>query len=217
MDAVNQNNRNQRMDRNQRMEFSDTMLPTTSTQMFYLSAVAPSVLVGFFILLSIFNQNLKGLAYLVGVCVLLTITGFVSELVKITKPNDKSCKLVSYNPISFTGLPFGMQIYAFTFFYLLLPMIINNIPNIPLIFTLILLAIIDGVINITQNCSNTQHIFISLIMGCIIGTLWSLAVYSVDPGLIYHTDYITSNKLACQLPSKQNFKCVVKKNGEIIG
>ena len=199
---------------NRRINFSDTALPTPSTQLYYISAVAPSVLVGFFILLSVFNQNLKGVAYLVGLCFLLTLTGSVNQLLDINNDisPDKSCKLTSYN-----GLPYGMQIYAFTFFYLLFPMILNNILNVPLIFTLILLAIVDGVINTTLNCCSKKYIFISLIMGCIIGTIWSLVIYNVNRGLAYHTDYITSNKLACKLPSKQNFKCVVKKNGEIIG
>ena len=203
---------------NRRINHSNSMLPTPSTQLYYISAVAPSVLVGFFILLSIFNQNLKGLAYLVGVCVLLQMTNVVNNMATINKPNPesmnhKTCKFVS----SFNGLPYGMQIYAFTLFYLLLPMMTNGIHNIPLLFTIVFLMIVDGSMNINQGCSTLQYIAISLIMGGIIGTIWSLIIYSVRPGLTYHTDYITSNKLACQMPSKQNFKCVVKKNGEIIG
>jgi len=191
------------------INFSDTPMNSLSSKLYYISVVSPSVLVGFFVLLSVFNQNLKGLAYLVGICVLFTCMNTLKNMLIITGTPDPNCKS--------NGLSYGILIYVFTFFYLLLPMIINGIINMPLLFLLALMTIIDSIINVSENCIKTKNIFISIIFGCLIGVSWSLLIYSIKPELTYHTDYITSNKLACSLPSKQNFKCVVKKNGEIIG
>lgn len=191
------------------INFSNPPMNSLSSKLYYISVVAPSVLVGFFVILSIFNQNLKGLAYLVGICVLFTCMNTLKNMLIITGNPDPKCKS--------NGLSYGILIYVFTFFYLLLPMIINGIINMPLLFSLALIAIIDSIISVGEHCVEVKNIIISIIFGCLIGVSWSLLIYSIKPELTYHTDYITSNKLACSLPSKQNFKCVVKKNGEIIG
>lgn len=197
--------------------FSENPMNSLSSKLYFISVVAPSVLVGFFILLSIFNQNLKGLAYLVGICVLFTSMNTINSIIgtSTNESSDPMCKPYGLFGGKSGGLSYGVLVYVFTFFYLLLPMIINGIVNLPLLFSLALMTIIDTIIN--QSCINMKNIIISIIFGCLIGVSWSLLIYSIKPELTYHTDYITSNKLACSLPSKQNFKCVVKKNGEIIG
>lgn len=208
------------------INFSDTPMNSVSSKLYYISVIAPSVLIGFFVILSLFNQNLKGLAYLVGLCVLFSsMSVFNSMLSANTSETDEQLSSFSRNMCKnyglfgerSTGLPYGILVYAFTLFYLLLPMVINGIVNMPLLFSLVLITIIDCVISVRENCVRIKNIIISLIFGCLIGVFWSLLIYSIKPELTYHTDYITSNKLACSLPSKQNFKCVVKKNGEIIG
>ena len=60
--------------REKNIRFSNNILPSTSSALYLVSFVGPYVLIGFFLLLSIFNQNLKGVAYLVGICVLFTIS-----------------------------------------------------------------------------------------------------------------------------------------------
>lgn len=202
---------------------SKTPMNSISSRLYYISVVAPSVLVGFFVILSIFNQNLKGLAYLVGICVLFTCMNPVQSLLTQGSENNnesnppRQCRSYGLFGGKSGGLSHGILIYVFTFFYLLLPMVINGIINIPLLFSLALMTIIDSTVNMSNGCTQLKGIIISLILGCLLGVFWSLLIYSIKAELTYHTDYITSNKLACSLPSKQNFKCVVKKNGEIIG
>ena len=201
----------------EKLTFSKNVVSTPSSLLYFVSVVAPSVLIGFFVLLSIFNQNLKGLAYLVGICVLFTLTSTFSTMFSALRENDGSEQCGNHGLFSFGGLSYGTMIYVFSFFYLLLPMIINGIINMPLIVSLILITIVDGVVNVSNNCTSVAFIAISAIMALLIGTVWSILIYKIQPELTYHTDYITTNKLACSMPSKQKFKCVVKKNGEIIG
>jgi hypothetical protein len=96
-------------------------------------------------------------------------------------------------------------------------MVINGIINIPLLVSLILITILDGIVNLHYGCTSLPFIVVTAVAASIIGTFWSLVIYNIKPELAYHIDYITSNKLACSMPSKQKFKCVVKRNGEIIG
>ena len=205
------------------VSLSDTPMNTISNRLYYVSVVAPSVLIGFFVILSIFNQNLKGLAYLVGICVLFTCMSTINTMITQSRNDngaekmDPACR--SYGIFGGTsgGLSHGVLIYVYTFFYLLIPMIVNGIVNLYILFSLALITITDIIINNAYKCLSLPNVIVSVIFGCLIGVFWSLLIYSIKPELTYHTDYITSNKLACSMPSKQNFKCVVKKNGEIIG
>jgi hypothetical protein len=190
--------------------------PTTS--LYFISLVGPSVLVGFFLILSIFNQNLKGIAYLIGICVLSVISSMIGGMYDASSGDHRDPKCAGHGLFfSNNGLPYGTLIYVFSFFYLLMPMLTNGIVNMPLLVSLILVTVLDALVNSKQGCSNSASIALSVVVASLAGTLWSTLIYSIKPELTYHTDYISSNKLACSLPSKQKFKCVVKKNGEIIG
>ena len=198
-----------------KLRFSNKILPSTSSALYLVSFVGPYVLIGFFLLLSIFNQNLKGVAYLVGICVLFTISGGVSTMLEASSNNRKCGDHGVFHQSN--GLPPGTLVYVFSFFYLITPMVTTGIVNMPLLVSLALMTIVDATVNLRDNCTDLSFIVIAIVFASIIGTLWSVLIYSVKRELVYHTDYISTNKLACSLPSKQKFKCVVKKNGEIIG
>lgn len=221
MENVNKSTTNNPESNNQTRKkevYVGTVMPTMSSGLQYLYLVGPSTLVGFFVLLSIFNQNLKGLAYLVGICVLFTLSFVFGKMMAIIndKPPSQFCSTFGISIFS-GGLSQGTLIYMFTLFYLLFPMIHNNIVNMPILFTLIFAVAFDGIVQLQENCTTMTSILFSLLIGVIVGSAWSVLIYSIQPELVYHTDYISNNKLACSMPSKQKFKCVVKKNGEIIG
>ena len=191
---------------------SNSNITSFTTDFYYISLIGPSVLIGFFLILSIFNQNLKGIAYLVGICVLFQISSFINGMLNITTTSNTSS-----GKCPTTHADYGTLVYAFSFFYLLMPMLTNGIVNMPILVSLILVTVIGATVNLREECTTPSSIAISLAVASLFGTLWSVIIYSIKPELAYHTDYISSNKLACSLPSKQKFKCVVKKNGEIIG
>ena len=216
--ANQQNNRSANNNRGvTKLWLSKNILPSISSALYLVSFVGPYVLIGFFLLLSIFNQNLKGVAYLVGICVLFTISGGVSRMLESSAfSNNRKCGDHGVFQQS-NGLPPGTLVYVFSFFYLITPMVTTGIVNMPLLVSLALMTIVDATINLLDKCTDLSFIMIAIVFASIIGTLWSVLIYSVKRELAYHTDYISTNKLACSLPSKQKFKCVVKKNGEIIG
>ena len=92
----------------------------------FFSTIAP-ILLGFFMLMiSIFNQNVKGLIYIAGVLLALIINLLFMNLIASPTSADAAptCKLID--------VPFGLSQYnnpapnsmfiAFTFAYLFLPM-----------------------------------------------------------------------------------------------
>tara|TARA_Y100000389_G_scaffold177526_1_gene189858 strand:- start:5809 stop:6489 length:681 start_codon:yes stop_codon:yes gene_type:complete len=193
--------------------------PSPTNMLYYLTLIAPNVLVGFFVLLSLFNQNYKGLAYLVGITVLFQVSNTINTVMTLNNHDNPAKEIChSYGLFSSNGgLSYGVLIYVFTFMYLLIPMIINNIMNISLLGTLLLMIILDASVNIKQNCTNFVNVGFSVILGIIFGISWAFIIYSIAPKLTYHVDYITTNKLACSMPSEQKYKCKVMRNGEIIG
>lgn len=190
-----------------------------SNMLYYLTLIAPNVLVGFFVLLSLFNQNYKGIAYLVGITVLFQVSNTLNIIMTLNNEVDHVKEIChSYGIFSSNGgLSYGVLVYVFTFCYLIIPMIINNIMNIWLLGTLLLMIFLDASVNINQNCTNFVNVGFSVVLGIIFGVSWAFIIYSIAPKLTYHVDYVTSNKLACSMPSEQKYKCKVMKNGEIIG
>ena len=202
------------------VKFENKLMLTPSGLLQFTSMIAPNVLVGFFLLLTMFNQNMKGVAYLVGVTVLFSVSNIINNFMFNSSGRDDSVKKTCHSYGIFSsngGLSYGTLIYSFTFFYLLIPMIINNIINIPLLFSLIIMTILDGMVNVYNKCTSGIYIIISLLLASLAGTAWAFTIYSTAPGLTYHTDYITSNKLACSMPTEQKYRCKVMKNGEVIG
>lgn len=183
-----------------------------------LSLMGPFLLISFFVLLSFFNQNMKGFIYFIGVCFLiLTSKIFSGILYPILKDDDYkkvSCRLL---PIPFLDgiLPFSSLVYGFTFSYLFFPMFSNNIINIPILLTILLLSAADSIIKLNQKCAPAIGLLFALFIGLITGMFYIFMVDKINNQMLYHTDYV-SNKLACSMPSEQKFQCKVYKNGELI-
>ena len=181
----------------------------------FFSMISPYILVGFFFLLSFFNTNLKGIAYLIGLIVLLFLSGLVGAMFPGSENSKAVCGLFSDNLKMGSSLPFGLIVYGFTFSYLFFPMIQTTMMNYPLIIGLLMLIGIDVTFLTSKECVSFNHIMIAIAMSIIFGFVWYLCVQSVSPSLLYHVDYL-SDKQVCSMPSQQKFKCSVYKNGELI-
>jgi hypothetical protein len=88
--------------------------------------------------------------------------------------------------------------------------------NFPLIIIFLLLYIMDCIVKYKNKCTSPVGIVMGSILGLIFGITWFLIIRaSGQTGLLYYDDLV-SNKIACSRPTKQNFKCQVYKNGELI-
>lgn len=211
---------------------------------YFFLRLAPFVLVCFFSLSSIFNQDFKGLVYLVG----LIFASFGSMLFAnifdiidqniLTKPNARPeiCNMLTVNGMELSRLPLAQNTFGFTFAYLLFAMITNSsIPdskknnpwyskifsyslfyqNIPTIIFFTLLIVFDFVWNLQNTCYTWPQLLISLSFGAAFGLLWGKIINSTNTDtLTYFSGY--NNNEVCSKPSKQTFQCKVYKNGQVI-
>ena len=179
----------------------------------FFSLISPYVLLGFFLLLSLFNTNIKGIVFLIGVVIMIFFSSFVSE--NMRGYESSVCNV--FGGIGFLGkaLPLSLLVYGFTFMYLLFPMVQNRMMNYPVLFSLLLLISSDISIKLNLKCVNMTGIFVALSIATVSGILWYILIQNIAPYLLYHVDYI-SDKQVCSMPSQQHFKCNVYKNGELI-
>lgn len=180
---------------------------------YFLSLIGPYSLIGFFALHSIFNTNIKGVIYVIGVLVLSVLSQLLSYF-RISD-NKAICNLIGPNSFFQKGVPFGTLVYSFTFMYLFIPMIMMSMMNYPLLMTLLMMIGIDTTIQLNQKCTNIPMILLTVMLAIVWGGLYAFIVNSLSPDMLYHTDYL-SDKQVCSMPSQQKFKCKVYKNGELI-
>jgi hypothetical protein len=190
-----------------------------------LVLIGPLFVMGMLLVLSLFNSSLKGIVYLVGVSILYIVVLLLQKSIGTlfisptkTQYNSGFCNLFSNSYIYTSNPSFNSALYAFTFFYLLFPMITNGMLNIGLIIFFIMIYVLDIVVR-TQvvNCVSISNVAMGTLIGAVISFLYySILQSSPDTKkFIYYNDF-DSNRVACSRPTKNKFKCSVYKNGELI-
>ena len=191
----------------------------------FFSFMTPFLLVFFLVMISIFNMEIKGFIYLAGL--------LMASIINIGCMNIiKSPAVDNHNPLcGVLNFPFFGQsgsgerynspslnsvVLCFTIAYLLLPMIFNNQMNFMVIITLVSLFIIDTICQIFNKCTDTAGTLLGSMLGFILGAGWyTLLYHSGNKKLLYFEEF-QSNKVMCSRPRKQQFKCKVYKNGELV-
>ena len=178
--------------------------------------LAPFVLVSFFSLSSLLNQDFKGLVYLAGLifaCFNTLIFGNVLTFIPKISSDQRPeiCNMISFNNQGeISKLPLGQTVFGFTFFYLLIPMIKNNYikKNIPSLVFFPSLIIFDFIWNIQNSCYTFWQLFTSMILGGIFGIFWAYLIGKTNnPSLQYLVGF-TKDEI-CNKPSSQTFKCKI--------
>lgn len=193
----------------------------TLTNIFqFISAISPILLGFFMIMISIFNQDLKGFIYLAGILITGVVNIFLLNMIGSMKSDDTpaSCSLVNlpYNASKFNNPSLNSVFIAFTLIYLLLPMKETNQLNYPIISFISILFVIDAINKVSSKCTTIAGVITGLLVGFLFGGLWYV-IFRVSgyTSLLYY-DNIASNKVYCSRPKKQAFKCSVYKNGELV-
>ena len=120
----------------------------------FFTLIGPYILIGFFILLSIFNSNIKGIIYVIGLIITLFISNIISAFIPPSPSDDNKfnpdaiCKAFGFSKLLNQSLPLGILVYSYTFIYLFIPMIQHNMINFSLIITLLLIITTDIIIQI---------------------------------------------------------------------
>ena len=181
--------------------------------------LAPFILVCYFTLSSIFNQDLKGIIYLIGLLFACFITAGLGNIAIFNNNASGAvpqlCKLISLSkdgPIS--KVPLGITVLSYTFFYLLYIISKNGLwaNNAPTFILFPILIVCDAMWNIKNECGLPFGLIMSFFVGAIIGTIWASIISASGSTELQFFNGL-SNKETCSRPSKSVFKCTyVQKN-----
>jgi hypothetical protein len=201
------------------------MLELNIYNIIYLTfRLLPIILPSYFILSSIFSQDIKGIIYLAGLLIASFLTVLFANSVDenfwglVSLNPSAKCNLISLNGVSpISKVPLSQTVYAYTLFYLVF--IIgkynnhkkNNLwlQNLPTILFLSIIVIGDIFWNISNNCSSIIGILISLFIGGTFGLIWAWIIDSSGAVQLQYFNGL-SNRTYCMRPSKQSFKCTNK-------
>jgi len=180
--------------------------------------LSPLIIVSYFTLSSVFNQDLKGLIYLSG----LLITCLVSTLISTyflgdddTLQPKAQCSVtylgVSNTPIS-KNIPLGLVTLFYTLsycFYIISQYKLWNV-NISFLIIMILLILSDIIWQKHNACAGGFGILYAFVIG-FLGFMWALFIDSFK--MTDLTMFIgISGKQVCDRPSRTKYRCrIVKK------
>ena len=184
--------------------------------------LAPFVLVSFFSLSSIFNQDFKGLIYLVGLlcaCFINIAIGNVMSFLPTIDPGSRPeiCNMISLGQTDISKLPLGQAVFGYTFAYLLYTIIVNDFvnQNIPTLVFFPLVIVFDALWNIKNSCYTVWQLLASLVFAGFGGWLWAYIIEQTNSTSLQYFAGV-NNKEVCSKPSASTFKCAVYKNGKLL-
>jgi len=196
------------------------------TLLYLFFRLAPFIIVSYFSLSSIFNQDLKGLIYLVGLLIASFVTIIVGNIIPMSftygvddVTNDLRqvngvCNMITIGKDgSFSKIPLGISMLSYTLIYLVYIIAINHIEldNLPTLIILPLLILGDLIWNIANDCYKPFGIIVSIACGSLMGWAWAAIVNSFNQPQLFFLN-VGGNKTVCHRPTKQLFKCTFDKS-----
>ena len=176
--------------------------------------LAPFILVSYFSLSSILNQDVKGIVYLAGLlfaCFIASMFGSIEYFKsKVNTPdNDMICNVLTLTESGrFSNIPLSMVTFAYTFFFLVdiiaaKKLAVQNIPTL-IIFPLIIIA--EFAWNIFYGCSSMGGIATGFAIGGLFGFAWSMIIRKSGAVKLQYFNGITNSNV-CTRSSTQKFSC----------
>jgi hypothetical protein len=177
--------------------------------------LAPFILVSFFSLSSILNQDVKGIVYLAGLLFasfIATVIGSASDVFKVKENNPENSLICNVLTLTDDGrlsnVPLSMVVFSYTFFFLVYIIGRNNlaVQNIPTLIIFPLIIIAEFAWNMFYKCTTMAGIIVAFLVGGGIGVAWSAIIKSSGAVNLQYFNGI-SNANACTRSSTQKFKC----------
>lgn len=179
--------------------------------------LAPFIIVCSFLLQSIFNTDLKGFVFLLGLVFTIGICSILpaSVLEDATGGSKQDiCRIFDLGFISFSsGIPLSFVIYGFTFTFLT-AIIVNyklqklNWPT--FIFFPVMIAL-DGWWNLNSGCANFKHLAAGYLTSCLFGGLYAYGLIKSNLLDFQIWNGVSSNEV-CKRPSRAYYKCTSMRN-----
>jgi hypothetical protein len=184
----------------------------------YLQLI-PIYIAFFLVMTSIFNQDVKGFFWLACAIVGVGISHIIHETCIVPSPITVNGGTITPLVPSlewvnrYPKLSLSSFVIMFTFIYLALPMKKNNDWNYFVILGFLILFVIDV---FSKQFYTNMGIFLGSTMGVIYGLFCYWFATSVGGDSLVYFTVISSNNVYCSRPKKQQFKCYVYKNGQVV-
>jgi hypothetical protein len=179
--------------------------------------LSPFIIVSFFTLSSVLNQDLKGVVYLAGLLfasffavIFSSVGGFAT--IENTPENTAVCNSLTLTDSGrLSKIPLGMVVISFTFFYLVDIIAKYNlaIQNIPTLILFPILIIAEAFWNRKYTCATFIQLGVALAIGSCGGVIWAQIIRSTGAVQLQYFNGINNGEV-CSRPSKQKFKCTIK-------
>lgn len=195
-----------------------------------LSSYAPIIICMITIAFSIFTATWdKALAYIVA----LTVATFLRMLL-MTLYNSKQKSSVVLPEACLKGtlqmlvpgdITYSTFVIIFTMIYMLLPMVLIskqmkiNMMNYGMVFFFAFYLAMDIFVKATLGCFvDSNLVLINIFVTLLLSASIVFTMYGTSSLKHYlYINELNSNKEVCSMPSKQQFKCNVYRNGELVG
>jgi len=179
-----------------------------------LLQLSPVYISVFMLLTSLFNGDVKALIWLSCIIVGIVLLIPLSTIFERVGPCHQPPAIDIFG--NYPNLSVSTFLIIFTLFYLILPMQSNNDWNYYVITGFLGMFVMDTLFKVSYLCTTK----LGILSGAVIGAMFSYVCYSIihvagGDKLLYF-NVISSNNVYCSRPKKQQFKCYVYKNGEII-
>ena len=178
-----------------------------------LTLMLPYFLVFLFIMISIINSNIKGFIYFFGLIIIYIVVKLFQASIP-NNSNERMCAILS--SYHYVHPSFISALYAYTITYMIVPMAMYNVFNIPLIILLLIFSVIDVIVRFRYGCTNTMTILLGGVIGALFAVIWVYILKESGNSSLLFYDDLVSNKQSCSRKNNEQFKCSVYKNGELL-
>jgi hypothetical protein len=197
---------------------------------FMIYRILPFIMVSYFVISSFLGNDFSGFLVFLGILFSSSITIIISNALKTqiwnsvkssdSKETDEAAGLMKHfercniimigdKPLSF--LPLSTHTYSFVLGYFIMVLNMSRTPfllNWILLSVLSLLIVYDIYYNL-KACAGI-YVWIPVIVGFVSGLLWAIII-----GKKNHMIPKKANT-TCSMNSSKNYKCTLKKNGELL-
>ena len=208
---------------------SDTVMGSSMNLLYSLSFYSPIIILISVLLFSIFTGSISKVAWYYLWVFVITFLRVI--LFKSTGYSDESIPEICSTGLTDIFIPkdvtYSTYILTFTMMYFFFPMVMVsnqsniNVINYGVLAFFITYIMLDLFIKSSLHC--IPSFFSKLVIGNIVsglflgGVIAGIIMYGSNLKGYLFINEVNNNKEVCSMPSKQQFKCSVYKNGELVG
>jgi len=212
---------------------NENSISSLTNLLYSLSFYAPLIVTVSILVFSIFSSSLeKAGVYLLWIFVITFLRVIVMKLVQMSQkqvvmPIPSICLTGVTELFVPQDITYSTYILCFTMFYLIMPMIMvssqshTDTMNYIVMAFFIAYILFDLFVKKSLSCIPglfTTNVIGDIISGCGLGALIAgPLMFGTSLRSKLFINELNSNKEVCSMPSKQQFRCSVYKNGELVG